>query len=64
MFLGKCRLLSYFMMAGIVSSGSKPVDEQKIQLIAREFRLALKVLLSNVRTDTESGGKADARQGT
>jgi hypothetical protein len=27
-------------------------------------RLALKVLLSNIKTDTESGGKAGARQGT
>ena len=33
-------------------------------LITRELRLALKVQLSKVRTDTESGGKADARQGT
>jgi hypothetical protein len=40
------------------------VDEQKIQLIVREFELAMKVQLSNVRTDTEPGGEADARQGT
>jgi hypothetical protein len=44
--------------------GSKPVEDQKMPLITREFGLALKVQLSKVRTDTESGGKADARQGT
>jgi hypothetical protein len=35
---------------------------QKTSRITREFGLALKVQLSKVRTDTESGGKADARQ--
>jgi hypothetical protein len=44
--------------------GSKPVEDQKMPLITREFGLALKVPLSKVRTDTESGGKADARQET
>jgi hypothetical protein len=44
--------------------GSKIAEDQKIPLITREFRVALKVLLSSIRTDTESGGKADARQGT
>jgi hypothetical protein len=67
MFPGKCRPLSFFMMAGESSRypcGSKPVKDQKMPLITREFGLALKVQLSKVRTDTESGGKADARQET
>jgi hypothetical protein len=44
--------------------GSKAVEDQKMPLITREFGLTLKVRLSKVRTDTESGGKADARQET
>jgi hypothetical protein len=46
-----------------VPCGPKTRKDQKTSDLG-EFRLALKVLLSNVRTDTESGGKADERQQT
>jgi hypothetical protein len=43
--------------------GIETAEDQKMPFITRKFRLALKVQLSNARTDTESGGKADT-QGT
>jgi hypothetical protein len=66
-FPGKCQSLSFFMIRrGIVwtSMWIESRGRAKMPLITCEFGLALKVLLSKVRTDTESGGKADARQGT
>jgi hypothetical protein len=44
-----------------LSMDIETVEDQKMPRITHEFGLALKVQLSNVRTDTESGGKADAR---
>jgi hypothetical protein len=67
MFPGNCQPPSFFMIGRESSGypcGSKTAEDQKMPLIIREFGLALKVQISNVRTDTESGGKADARQET
>jgi hypothetical protein len=67
MFPDKCQLLR-LLHDWQESVPMYPVDlklrRTEIPLITREFRLVLKVLLSDIRTDTESGGEADARQGT
>jgi hypothetical protein len=47
-----------------ISMGIETAEDQKMAIITREFGLALKVQLGNVRTDIESGDKADAKQGT
>ena len=44
--------------------GIETAEDQKMAIFTREFGLALKVQLGNVRTDIESGDKADAKQGT
>jgi hypothetical protein len=44
-----------------IAVGIETAEDQKVPFISREFGLALKVQLSSARTDTESGGKADAQ---
>jgi hypothetical protein len=62
--LPAAELLHHWQGNRLHTHGDRTAEDQKMPLIIREFGLALKVLLSKVRTDNQSGGKADARQGT
>src|SRR5260370_28550403 len=68
MFSGKCLAVSFFRVWG--SSGypgrAKSDEDRKCPPIIRRLRIGAKSAISNVRTDTESGGMADQgdREGT
>jgi hypothetical protein len=68
MFSGKCLAVSFFRVWG--SSGypgrAKSDEDRKCPPIIRRLRIGAKSAISNVRTDTESGGMADEgdREGT
>jgi hypothetical protein len=59
-----CGTVSLIGRDGPDIHGYRNREDPKMAIISREFGLALKVQLDKVRTDIESGDKADAKQGT